>query len=1098
MSLARFLKSLAAIALPVLAVAQPQWSQYGGNAQHTGIAPGPIQRMNHILWQVPIDTNPPYSGTDLLIHYGSPLVSRGGAVLATVRIEGAQNSAPYTYEIQALDPGTGKPLWTQKTDWIEPQHDWIPSCGSCIGPDDRLYTPGAGGTVYVRSSADSAAAAVRQIAFYGIAGYKANPSGYNANVQICTPLTVDQAGNVFFGFYVAAPPFEGLTSGIARISSAGVGTWVSCDAADGRTGTKMPWNEAPAVSNDGKSVYIAERDAADYSNAEMLQLDSATLATKSSVNLVPPPENGTSATVAYMLSDGTSSPTVGPDGDIYYGVWWNNLASRGFMLHYSGDLKTKKPAGAFGWDDTASIVPAAAVPGYHGTSAYLILTKYNNYADPGSDGDGLNKVAILDPNAAEKYTVQYGPTHNPPNSTGPSYTCMKEVMTVLGPTPNTGLAGVREWCINIAAIDVAGKAAIVNSEDGHCYRWDLTTGALEDDNLLAPPTGEAYTPTISSKDGLAFAVNNATLACLWDGAVGSAISLPATSLAAGNSLNATLTLQDEATGRPTVATGPGATFKLTSSNAYIKAPSIVTVPPGRSSITFAVHTVSAPSDQTGTITATRYAFSVASPTLAVHSSAIKAISLSASTLFGNQSGTGTITLLGPAPTAGRTITMSSDLAAVGFQNAHLSVPAGQSSVDFGYGARPVSATMAGHVIARMDDGTSLSVPITVHAALLDHVALSPGVVAGGTIAQLTVAMKNAVPQAGVSISLAYGPHTSGPSEVLIGPGGSAVVSVKAAAVAATVADTVKASFEGVGASAKLVIAPPGTFPRSLSLSPSSVIGGSLIHANLTLFGRAPSGGTTVHLSTNAPGAVHLPASLFIPTGGSYTLVSFATAPVAANVNATVVATADGISQSGAVQVLAASLVGIGAPASVTGGTAFTGTVTLNGESPAAGAYATVASSVPAAAHAANGRANIPGSAKTGQWQGISSPVSADTVVTFTAAYHAVVRQTTVAVLAARLSAMTFNPASVTGGQASTGTITLNGKAGPGGAKINLVSNSANASVPNAVTVPAGAASVSFMIRTGAVSTSQTASIFAQQFVTASQFVSLTRTLAIKP
>ena len=82
--------------------------------------------------------------------------------------------------------------------------------------------------------------------------------------------------------------------------------------------------------------------------------------------------------------------------------------------------------GAFGWDDTASVVPAPVVPSYHGSSGYLLMTKYNNYADAG--GDGSNKVAILDPNATETDPV-----------TGA--TVMKEVLAILGPTPNPSLPG---------------------------------------------------------------------------------------------------------------------------------------------------------------------------------------------------------------------------------------------------------------------------------------------------------------------------------------------------------------------------------------------------------------------------------------------------------------------------------------------------------------------------------------------------------------------------------------------------------------------------------------------------------------------------------
>jgi hypothetical protein len=44
-------------------------------------------------------------------------------------------------------------------------------------------------------------------------------------------------------------------------------------------------------------------------------------------------------------------------------------------------LSQQKIPGGFGWDDTASIVDASLVASYHGASKYLLMTKYNNYAN---------------------------------------------------------------------------------------------------------------------------------------------------------------------------------------------------------------------------------------------------------------------------------------------------------------------------------------------------------------------------------------------------------------------------------------------------------------------------------------------------------------------------------------------------------------------------------------------------------------------------------------------------------------------------------------------------------------------------------------------
>jgi hypothetical protein len=136
------------------------------------------------------------------------------------------------------------------------------------------------------------------------------------------------------------------------------------------------------------------------------------------------------------------------------------------------------------------------VPSYAGTSRYLVMTKYNNYADIGT-GNGENKIAILDPNATETDPI-----------TG--VTVMNEVLTILGPTPNPP-EGVKEWCINSAAVDIPGKSVLANSEDGNLYRWDLTTNTLSQKVALTAGIGEAYTPTAIGVDGTVYAINDAIL-----------------------------------------------------------------------------------------------------------------------------------------------------------------------------------------------------------------------------------------------------------------------------------------------------------------------------------------------------------------------------------------------------------------------------------------------------------------------------------------------------------------------------------------------------------------------------------------------------------
>ena len=64
---------------------------------------------------------------------------------------------------------------------------------------------------------------------------------------------------------------------------------------------------------------------------------------------------------------------------------------------------------------------------------------------------------------------------------------------------------------------------MINSEDGHLYRWDFAANRLAGVNYattpptgglyLAPSTSEAYTPTVIGPDGAVYAINDAVLYC---------------------------------------------------------------------------------------------------------------------------------------------------------------------------------------------------------------------------------------------------------------------------------------------------------------------------------------------------------------------------------------------------------------------------------------------------------------------------------------------------------------------------------------------------------------------------------------------------------
>jgi hypothetical protein len=477
------------------------WSGYAHDAQHTAVSPYASQPLQSIAWQTSVDLAPQYSGNDLLIHYGSPLVTAANTVIVPVKT-GATNG----FQIKGLNGKTGVAKWTQATDYVLPPHNWVPSYGPTLTPTNRLYFAGAGGTIYYIDGPDSSGATTSgQLAFYGLSNYNASAASkaaFNSSVFINTPLTSDNAGNIYFGFQVTGANPSNLQSGIGRISASGVGSWISIAAATGDTSvTNVVTNAAPALSNDGNTVYVVTNNA-NFSFGYLVALDSATLQRIGSgvqVRLKDPNGND-----ALLPNDGTASPTVGPNGDVFIGVLENPFPynhDRGWLLHFSGNLSSSYAPGAFGWDDTASVVPATMVPSYTGPSTYLLMTKYNNYAGVG--GDGVNKLAIVDPS-----TNMIDPISGK--------TVMKEVLTIAGVTPDAEYISskpnaVREWCINTAAVDPNTGSVLANSEDGKLYRWNLTTNTFTEVIVLTQGIGEAYTPTVIGVDGTVYAINNATL-----------------------------------------------------------------------------------------------------------------------------------------------------------------------------------------------------------------------------------------------------------------------------------------------------------------------------------------------------------------------------------------------------------------------------------------------------------------------------------------------------------------------------------------------------------------------------------------------------------
>ena len=483
-----------------------QATTFAGSAQHTSSYAAPAQNLNTIKWSTSIDFNNVNPA-----QYGSPLVTASNTVLVPVK------TATNGFRVDAFNGANGTPKYVIGTDYILPNHTWVPVYNPCLTSGSfgtRMYYAGAGGTIWHVDNPDSNAPGtpVREVFYTSLANYNANAAAYNGAIFVNTPLTADANGNVYFGFRVqgtAPAPLNTTQSGIARIDVNGNGTYILAGtAANDPLVSLVSHNLAPAFSNDFNTLYVVAKATVGANYSYLLGLNPTTLATKYSVQLRDP-RNGNPANIN---DNGTASPMVAPDGDVYLGVLVSNNGSRGFMLRFNGDLSVTKIPGGFGWDYTAGIVPAAMVPSYTGPSSYLLFSKYNEY--PFADGQGINRVALLDPNA----------TQIDPHPSANGLIEMREVLTVIGPTPDASVNrttfpyAVREWCINAPAVNPPTNSVYFTSEDGRSYRWNLLTNTLDQSVVLTPGLLEPYVPTVIGPDGTVYTLNGGTFFALGNAA----------------------------------------------------------------------------------------------------------------------------------------------------------------------------------------------------------------------------------------------------------------------------------------------------------------------------------------------------------------------------------------------------------------------------------------------------------------------------------------------------------------------------------------------------------------------------------------------------
>jgi hypothetical protein len=280
---------------------------------------------------------------------------------------------------------------------------------------------------------------------------------------------------------------------------------------------------------------------------------------------------------------------------------------------------------------------------------------------------------------------------------------------------------------------------------------------------------------------------------------------------------------------------------------------------------------------------------------------------------------------------------------------------------------------------------------------------------------------------------------------------------------------------------------------SLTLNPTTAVGGAAVSGTVTLTQAAGSGGVTVRFQSSNSAIAAVPPNVVVQPGTTSANFMVQTYPVAMNPN--VVTDPPSVEISAQIGLTAPAKVRITIqppafasisfnPASVPGGTSTVGQVTFSGPAPSSGLTVTLSTTQPGKPDVDLSTALLRDSSKVNFPRQVTVPAGASSA-TFSAATRGVTEKLIVPIYASygtfvtksatltlnppAVASLTINPEHPIGGQSVTGTITLTAAAPTDGATISISRSGSGCgpapTAPPTVQIPAGAASATFPIST---------------------------------
>jgi len=541
----------------------PQWAQNPQHTGDVSVIGQAMNRnLVNLVYDPLVPSEQAANGGELLAHYQAPLVD--GDDIFMMFKSGTYNVHQYSTQKWGENRftwvnGNLVQQWSYLSDWSPPGSAidfWEPVFHPLLS-GQFVYVPGsAGSIVKLNRSNGSVAATIQPFPDWNQNRFSASPLTVDSAGNVYYNVVQIQSNADFFSQDV-------VDSWIVKVTASGTATKASYPALlpNAPKGTdlclatfsnsQLPWppsptaippsvtcgtqraglNVAPAVAPDG-TIYSVTR-AHLISRYGYLVSIKPDLTLKWAASLRDRFHDGCRATLAgpgNLPVDGTpggcrvganpgvdpasnragdgrvndsasSTPTIAPDGSIFYGAYSRYNWDQGHLMHFASD-GTYLGDYNFGWDSTVAIYP-------HG-GTYSVVIKDNRYSGLGSycDVDSICPTdrTLTNPTSPEAYFItQLSPsltvewrfqntnTQSCSRNSDGSVTCVSD-------HPH-GF----EWCVNAPMIDGNG-VVYANSEDGNLYSINQG-GGLRQNIFQQLALGAAYTPTSIGTDGKIYSQN---------------------------------------------------------------------------------------------------------------------------------------------------------------------------------------------------------------------------------------------------------------------------------------------------------------------------------------------------------------------------------------------------------------------------------------------------------------------------------------------------------------------------------------------------------------------------------------------------------------